>query len=136
MALVNGVNYSWPNVKIILFGVPVVGVVSIEYGVEQSKPNNYGAGVEPISRGYENKVYKGSIELYVDEWKAIIAAAPNRDPLEIPAFPIQVALGGSRVTADIDYLDACEFESNPMSTKQGDSKITVKINLAIGGIRR
>ena len=53
--LINGINYSWANVKVILFGVPVVGITKIEYKTKQKKENQYGAGYEPISRGYGNK---------------------------------------------------------------------------------
>ena len=95
--LINGVNYSWANVKLVLFGVPVVGITQIEYKRKQKKENNYGFGLEPVSRGYGNKEYEGKITLYRDEWNAIIAAAPNRDPLDIPWFDIQVSFAGSRV---------------------------------------
>jgi hypothetical protein len=29
--IVNGVNYSWSNVSLILFGTPVIGILSIDY---------------------------------------------------------------------------------------------------------
>ena len=89
--LVNGTNYSWANVTLILFGVPVTGVTEISYSAKQKKENNYGAGVEPVSRGYGNKEYEGSISLYADVWKKIIAASPDRDPLQIAPFDISFA---------------------------------------------
>src|SRR5438270_10321921 len=93
--LINGRNYSWANITVVLFGVPVVGIVKIDYKRKQKKTNNYGAGSQPVSRGYGNVEYDGSIDLYLDEWKRIIASAPNRDPLQIPPFDIQVVYGGS-----------------------------------------
>lgn len=134
--LVNGINYSWANVSVILFGTPVVGIVSIEYKRKQEKKNNYGAGIEPTSRGYGNKEYEGSIELYMDTWKAIIAAAPNRDPLQIPMFDIPVSFGGNGVAPTKDVLRAVEFMEDPLESKQGDTKLMVKIPLIIGGIER
>ena len=62
-----------------LFGVPVVGITKIEYKRKQKKDNNYGAGYQPVSRAYGNYEYEGSIEIYTDELKRIIAAAPYRD---------------------------------------------------------
>ena len=47
--LVNGVAYSWSSVSFVLFGVPVAGIVNIEYKSKQTKTNNYGSGVEPVS---------------------------------------------------------------------------------------
>jgi len=132
--LINGVNYSWANVKLVLFGVPVVGITQIEYKRKQKKENNYGMGVEPISRGYGNKEYEGKIVLYREEWNAIIAAAPSRDPLDIPFFDIQVTFSGARVTASQDTLRACEFLEDPFTVGQGDTKIMVEIPLIIGMI--
>lgn len=134
--LINGINYSWANISLVLFGVPVVGITKIDYKAKQDKKNNYGAGPYPVSRGYGNYEYEGSIELYLDEWKNIIAASPNRDPLQIAPFDIPVIYGGSRVTADKDMLRSCEFLENPLSTGTGDSKILVAIPLIIASIER
>lgn len=136
MALINGVNYSWNNVSLILFGTPIVGIMSISYKRKQKKENNYGAGPEPISRGYGMKEYEGEIELYLDTWKQIIAASPNRDPFQIPFFDIPVSFSGEGVTTTKDTLRACEFTEEGMDTKSGDTKITIKIPLIIGGIDR
>ena len=134
-ALINGINYSWANVKLNLFGTPIVGVVAIEYDSTQEKKNNYGVGVEPVSRGYGNKEYKGSIEIYRDEWQKIIAASPNKDPLDVKPFDIQVLFGGSSVQFAQDNLLACEFLNDPFTAKQGDSKLMAKIDLIIGDVQ-
>ena len=56
--LINGVAYSWASINFTLFGVPVAGIVSIEYNRKQAKTNNYGAGTEPVSRGYGRNLGK------------------------------------------------------------------------------
>lgn len=134
--LVNGINYSWANISVILFGTPVVGIISIDYKQKQQKDNNYGAGSQPVSRGYGRVEYEANIELYTDTWKSIIASSPNRDPLQIPPFDIPVTFGGTGVLAVKDVLRACEFMENPFEGKEGDSKLTVKIPLIIAGIDR
>lgn len=134
--LINGINYSWANVSLVLFGVPVVGITKIEYKRKQKKENNYGFGPHPISRGYGNYEYEGSIELYLEEWKGIITASPGRDPLLIGPFDVQVVYGGSRVTADKDVLRSVEFLEDPMGTNQGDTRILVSIPLIIAAIER
>lgn len=134
--LINGVAYSWSSIIFNLFGVPVVGITSIEYKRKQEKKNNYGAGSEPVSRGYGRKEYDGSIEIYLDEWKKVIAAAPNRDPLAIGWFPISVTYGNSVADATKDVLNAVEFLEDPFNAKEGDTKLTVKIPLIIGSISR
>jgi hypothetical protein len=130
--LINGINYSWANITLTLFGVPVVGITKIEYKRKQKKENNYGAGSQPTSRGYGNYEYEGSIELYVDEWKRIIASSPGRDPLAIPPFDIQVVFAGAGITAEKDVLRSVEFMEDPLTANQGDTKLMVTIPLIIG----
>ena len=134
--LINGTNYSWSNISVNPFGVPLTGIVSITYKRKQTKTNNYGAGVEPVSRGYGIKEYEGEMEVYLDEWKAFIAASPNRDPLQIPPFNIPVTFSGQGVLTMKDTLRAVEFMEDPLEGKSGDTKLTVKIPLIIGGIDR
>lgn len=132
--LINGTNYSWGNIKLVLFGVPVVGITKIDYKKKQVKENQYGLGFEPVSRGYGNIEYEASIEIYVDELRRIKQAAPNRDLLAIPAFDIQVLYGGAGVQPATDVLRACEFLEDPLSTSQNDTKIVVSVPLIIAGI--
>jgi hypothetical protein len=135
--LINGVNYSWANVKLILFGVPVVGITKISYKTKQKKENQYGAGYEPVSRGYGNKEYEGSIEIYTDELKNIIASAPNRDIMSIPPFNIQVvfedAANGFLTQDDLLF---CEFTEEGLEASQSDTKLLVSLPLVIGKITR
>lgn len=134
--IINGINYSWANITFNLFGVPVIGITKIEYKSAQKKENNYGAGAQPVSRGYGNYEYTGSIEIYTDEWKRIIEASPNRDPLQIAPFNIEVVFAGRGLVAQKDVLKAVEFMENPLTANQGDTKLMVTIPLIIGTIDR
>ena len=132
--LINGVSYSWANVKLVLFGVPVVGITKITYKAKQKKEDNYGMGTEPVSRGYGNKEYEGSITLYREEWAKVIAASPSRDPHLIPQFDISVTFSGAGVAPQLDVLQACEFLEDPFTVGQGDTKIMIDLPLIIAGI--
>jgi hypothetical protein len=134
--LINGINYSWANITLTLFGVPVVGITKIEYKRKQKKENNYGFGSQPVSRGYGNYEYEGSIEIYLDEWKRIIASAPSNDPLLISPFDIQVTYSGRGITADKDVLRSVEFMEDNFTANQGDTKLMVTVPLIIGAIDR
>lgn len=134
--LINGISYSWSSIQFNLFGVPVAGILAIDFSRKQTKTNNYGAGQEPVSRGYGKKEYDGSIEIYLDEWKKVISAAPSRDPLSIGWFDIPISYGNSVADATQDTLRAVEFLEDPFTAKEGDTKLTVKIPLIIGQIDR
>lgn len=134
--LKNGVNYSWADITLVLFGVPVVGITKLEYSRKQEKTNNYGWGSEPVSRGYGRIEYSGSIELYKDEWNRIISAAPNKDVLQIPMFDIQVIYGSTihAVLPDVDILRNVEFLEDNTTANEGDTRLMVTIPIIIAGI--
>ena len=98
------------------------------------KENNYGFGQNPISRGYGNIENEGSISIYWEEWRRIIAAAPTFDGLQIQPFDIQVLFGQSGLNFKSDTLRACEFTEDPFSVKQGDTKIIIRLPLIIASI--
>lgn len=133
--LVNGVNYAWVNVTLVLFGVPVKGIKKISYKKKTEKTNNYGAGPEPISRASGRSEYEASIQVYRDEWQRIILVAPSKNPLEIPPFDIPVVFGGSRVTAHTDILQACEFTEDAFDVNEGDTSILIDLPLIIAGVK-
>ena len=138
--LINGINYSWGNVKVVLFGIPVVGITSVDYGKKQEKTNNYGFGVEPVSRGYGRIEYEASIEIYKDEWVRILQAAPNNDALQIAPFTMTVIYGdlptqnAGTVIPSVDKLYNCEFTEDPLSTSEGDTSIKITIPIIFAGL--
>lgn len=132
--LINGVSYSWANISLILFGVPVIGIVGIAYKKKQEKKNNWGSGSQPVSRGYGNYEYDGNIEIYLETWQSIIDASPNRDPFKIPPFDIPVSFAGQGVRVTKHVLRAVEFMEDEFDSKSGDTAIKIKIPLIIGGI--
>ena len=138
VVLRNGINYSWGDIKLVLFGRVVTGNTQISYKKSQTKENNYGAGEEPVSRGYGNVEYEASIELYVDEWRSIKASAQaaGSDVLSLPPFDIQVIYGNSRTQRlGTDVLQQCEFLEDPFEGSQNDTKMLVTIPLIIAGIK-
>lgn len=132
--LINGTNYDWGQITLVLFGIPVIGITKIDYTRKQKKENNYGIGYEPISRGYGIVEYEASIEIYQDELKRIIAAAPNQDLLAIPPFDIQIIFQNQGLLLVQDTLKLCEFTEDSLSASQGDTKILVSLPLIIAGV--
>lgn len=134
--LVNGVQHSWASIKINILGRTVVGVVAIDYGMEHAKENQYGAGDEPVYRGYGNKTYKASITLAQFEVIGIQQAALGAGITSIPPFDIPVVympVGGSQQITDV--IQSVEFVNNVREWKQGDTKQDVKLDLIVGGVK-
>jgi hypothetical protein len=134
--LINGVAYSWSDISLTLFGVPVVGILAIEWKRKQIKTNNYGVGSEPVSRGYGRVDYEASIEIYQEEWQNIklAALAIGGDVLNIGWFDIIVKYGNNLSDVRTTTLKNCEFTEDTFSAKEGDTKLVVKLPLIIGGL--
>jgi len=134
-ALVNGVSYSWVHINFILYGVPVKGITKITWKKKSDKVNNYGAGPEPVSRGYGRNEYEASIELYREEWQRIIDISPDKDPLSIPPQDVPVVFGGSRVTAKTVVLQAVELLEDAFEANEGDTSLKISVPLIIAGVK-
>lgn len=135
MAFVNGVEYSWSSLRFAFLGNnDVKGVKAINYKVTRESTNLYGAGDEPVSVGYGNKVYEGEIQLMMKDVRAIRQAAGNKSLVDILPFSIivQYANGSDPIVADT--LTQCSFLEDGMSGDQGANELPVTIPLRIGGI--
>ena len=73
--------------------------------------------------------------MYLDEWKNIVASAPNNDPLQIPPFSVQVVFGTTTLQqAHLDILQYAEFTEDSMNAAQGEVSLKVTVPIIIGGI--
>ncbi|WP_205630531.1 hypothetical protein [Flavobacterium psychrophilum] len=50
--LINGREYGWADIVVNISATPIIGIRAIKYEEEQEKENIYGAGRNPVSRGY------------------------------------------------------------------------------------
>ena len=133
---INGFNYNWANISILLGSVlPVIGVTEISYKEKADITPAYGFGNTPIAYSVKNLTYEGSITLYKDELPALQNAARIQNPLNttgsisgILPFTVVVSMispDGVKTTTDT-ILDVM-FLENGVETKQGDGEIMVKI---------
>ena len=134
--MVNGNEYAWEDIEVVMLGRPVVGIRGIEYKEEQTKTNIYGRGNKPVARTKGNKTYSGSITLLQSEVEALQAAAGEGKSLnDLPRFYITVAYApksGGAITTDI--LRDCEFMDLTKAMNQNDPNMEVNLMLVIGSI--
>jgi hypothetical protein len=134
VVLINGVNYSWINATIPIFGIPLIGITKFMVKRSQVKENNYGRGAEPVSRGYGRKEYEASITVYFDELAKIIAANGGQDITDIPPFDFPLVLAGTFVGFKKITIKSAEFTQSLFDSSEGDTKILVELPLIIGGV--
>ena len=134
--MINGRLYGWGDIVINIGGVPVAGVRGIEYGEAQEKVNVYGAGRQPIGRGYGRVACEGSITLEGSTVIALQDRAPAGQLHRIAPFSITVIYQPETGPIVRDVLRNAEFTNNPTSWTEGDMTRDVQLTLIIGSIKR
>ena len=88
--LVNGMLCAWADIVILIGGVPVTGIVGIEYSDEQEVVNKWGAGRHPVGRAKGRITPNAKLILYQEEVQALQAQATNGRLQDLPPFDIIV----------------------------------------------
>lgn len=137
MALINGIEYGWSDIKLNLLGRTVEGIMSIEYGDTREKINNWGYGSMPVSRGRGKYEAKAKLTLSMKEVEAIQRALPKGNRMQdIPMFDINVAFDPEDGSSPIvkDRIRHCEFINKERKVKIGDGEIAHEFELIVGTI--
>lgn len=132
--LINGKSYEWSDITVNILGVTVVGITSIEYEEKQGMENIYGAGENPVSRGYGKFEPTAKITLLMEEIQAIMAVAPLGKIQKIPEFDISVVFIDSALTTVKHKLRNVRFMNNVRSSSSGDTSIPVECELILSHI--
>ncbi len=121
--LINGVEYSWADLTVNIGGSPVVGITKVDYKDSQQIDNIYGAGQQPVARGYGNITPTASITLLRKEVESIRAASATGRLQDIAPFDMIVAFvplnGGAIVTHKVRN---CQFTEDANAIAQGETK--------------
>ena len=132
--LINGRAYAWENVLVNIGGRVVKGIQAIEYDDEQEIEDNPGVGNQPVSRGFGQINYSGSLTLHMEEVEALQAASPTGRLQDLPFFNITVAFSnGAKTTTHL--LEAVTMKNNGRKMQVNDKRVDVVIPLAIGRIK-
>ena len=132
--LVNGIAYTWSQVKLNILNNNIVGVKGITYSEAQEMQDNFGTGNRPVSRGFGPITASGSITIHAEELEALSKAAPQGMIQRIPEFDVVVAYlpeGGQNV---VHKLKNCRFKENKRELNQGDMEVAVELELIISHI--
>ncbi len=134
--LINGTRHSWASIEIEILGRTVQGVTAISYSETQNKENIYGAGKYPVARGRGNYEATASVTLLGFEVDAIQRAVGAQKHLsDIETFDIVVAYLPDGQDALVTHtLRNCEFKDNKREMSQGDSSVSVALELIVSHI--
>lgn len=132
--LINGQAYSWSQVKLNKSNVLIVGVSKISYSDEQEMSDMYGAGNNPVRRGYGRYKAEGSITLHMEELEGLAKASPTGRIQDLPEDDIVISfvpLGGVIVNHTLHNV---RFKNNGRDMSEGDMGFETEIELIVSHI--
>lgn len=135
--MINGNEYSWEDLQIIIEGKssPIEGVTGIEYTTSKDHQNIYGRGDEPVAMGRGKKEFEGKITLLQSEFEALQQGLPKgKDVTDLKAFGITVAYAPEAGVATVDQLNYVRIKKFKKGMVTGDGNQTIECELAIGKI--
>lgn len=132
--LINGREYGWADIVVNIGGVPVTGITAIKFGEEMEKENVYGAGRNPVSRGYGRVKSTASLTLLAGTVMALEAKAPKKQLYRIAPFPIVVSYQPEAGPIVTKILKNCEFKKTEFDWKEGDMSKPIELELIISHI--
>lgn len=131
---INGKLYDWADIVTTIAGVPVTGIVAIEYSDDQEVEVKYGAGRYPVGYGKGRIKPTAKITLYQEEVEAIQAQSVNGRLQDIAPFNINVTYMPDSGIVKTDKLRNCMFKNNKRDWKEGDTGKTVELDLLLSNV--
>lgn len=126
---INGKLYDWADIVVAIAGVPITGIVEMEYADKQDIQQKYGAGRYPVGYSKGRITSTAKIVLYQEEIEAMQSVAPNGRLQDIAPFNITVSYMPNSGVVKTDKLRNCIFLNNGRSWKEGDTGKTVAIDI-------
>lgn len=127
--LVNGMLCGWADVVTVIGGVPVTGIVGVEYGDSQEVVNKWGAGRYPVGRAKGRITPSGKLILYQEEVQALSAQSPTGRLQDLPPFDMIVQYIPDSGILVTDKVRNCHFSDNARKWKEGDTGQEVELPL-------
>lgn len=127
--LVNGMLCSRADVVVLIGGVPVMGIIGVDYGDSQEVVNKYGAGRYPVGRAKGRITPSGKLILYQEEVQALSAQSPTGRLQDLPPFDIIVQYIPDSGILVTDKIRNCHFSENARKWKEGQTGQEVELPL-------
>ena len=121
---INGKEFGWGNIKVLLFGQQVLRITKISYKTTKDKVALYGAGNKAHSVQHGRRASEGSIEIAFSELTALNTAAQAAGYADILDVELDIVvtfmLDG---IVKIDTIKYASFKEIPTDVSEGDTSI-------------
>jgi hypothetical protein len=131
MYSINGREYEWADISLIVGGVPIVGFKAVSYKHAIEKEVLFAKGRKGLSIQRKNETVEGSITFTQTQLDLLKAAALPLGGLLKARFDIVVAYGAEtpQVTPMIhtDTVKGAEFTEYEKAMNQGDGSMEIAV---------
>lgn len=127
--MVNGMLVGWADIVTLVGGVPVTGIVGVEYSDSQEIVNKWGAGRHPVGRAKGRITPSAKLILYQEEVQALQAQSPTGRLQDLPPIDIQVSYLAESGIVVTDKIRNNHITENARKWKEGDTGQEVEIPL-------
>jgi hypothetical protein len=133
---INGLLYSWADIRIILLGRDITGITAIDYSDSQTTKAVYGRGKKRVGRVSGLYEASASITLEMSEVEALNLSVPSGTSIyDIAPFDVTVVYVNAEQRLVTHILKQCVFTKQDRSSKSGEVKeIDVKLPLDVAEI--
>jgi hypothetical protein len=138
---INGYEFSWGNISMLISGTPMIGVTAINYSETADVQKLYGQGRSTIAYGVANYEAEASITVLASEILALQTASRiqgNTDGNIMGLLPFDIVISyipsEGQGIAKFDILKNCVFTSNERGMSQGDPSIEVSLDIVLSHI--
>ena len=127
--LINGMLYAWADIVATINGVPLTGIIGIEYGESQDVVNKYGAGRYPVGRSKGRITPTAKIILYQEVVESLQSQAPNGRIQDLAPFDFAITYLPDSGIIKTDKVRNVQFSGNSRKWKEGDTGQEVELEL-------
>ena len=120
---------AWADIVVLVGGVPVTGIVGVEYSDEQEIVNKWGAGRHPVGRAKGRITPGAKLILYQEEVQALQSQSPNGRLQDLPPIEIQVSYLPDSGIVVTDKIRNCHISANARKWKEGATGQEVELPL-------
>jgi len=133
---INGVEYGWANVAAMIGTSPITGIKKISYKDEQEMENIYGAGLQPVARGYGKIKSSASITLLRSDVESIRRSSPTGRLQDIAPFDIVVQYVPVQGQLPVRHtVKNAQFKNDSVEMGEGETSNQTTFELIVSHIQ-
>lgn len=132
--MINGNEYAWEDIQVVIFGVPLIGIKEVKYGASKVHGNVHGRGAGPVAMTRGKKDAKpGKLVLLQSQFEALQNATPAfRDPTDWAPFEMVVAYAPEGGVITTDIVPYCRVTDWEKGMSNDDDNMTIELTLQTG----